>query len=339
MPSAGRCRVRAARRCSRARGGASIRAIEFPGTIAARPPARVAALLGLLRGPVSDVFPSLSLGSETYLRTLQCSPLLQGRLSSLCVSHRGHAASQRSTRLADQIAQQVQLLDSIRASHPSEEVKVVLIGHSVGAWIALEALKQRPEAVNAVHLLFPTVAWIGKTPNAGKLRVSFHVQSSPLSLSLLSLSSRLMKVRRRRTAAVHQRLLPSDLPAAFHPTASSALSPPPPPAHAPATARGRRACHCAPPKSARCGAKRAVDGARGDVDDQKGQGGDEERRRGTGTARLRQGVLGKGRRSELVVARSVAPSRDGGVASLNSWGAGSMDALLDSHASRVRAQP
>ncbi|PVU92539.1 hypothetical protein BB559_003675 [Furculomyces boomerangus] len=51
--------------------------------------------------------------------------------------------------------------------------KFVLCGHSVGAYICQEVLKEYPQHVNKVISLFPTVMHIQKTPNGQNLRWLF----------------------------------------------------------------------------------------------------------------------------------------------------------------------
>ena len=63
---------------------------------------------------------------------------------------------------------------------PSEEVKLILIGHSVGAYICMEVLRRRKEkqlsskrkdissSIVGFIGLWPTITWIGKSPS-GKI--------------------------------------------------------------------------------------------------------------------------------------------------------------------------
>ena len=86
------------------------------------------------------------------------------------------AARGEGTSLAEQVRHKVQVVDAIRAMYPKqqgqESVKLVLVGHSIGSHICLEMLKARPDAIDGIHMLFPTIAHIGRTPNARNLRVS-----------------------------------------------------------------------------------------------------------------------------------------------------------------------
>lgn len=149
--------------------------------------------------------PGLSSYYIPFLQTLHSSPALRGKLEILAVSHRGHApvppgthsffgpndeaakaaARGTGTDLDDQIAHKISVLDAVRAIYPREEdrdqeergegeedVQVVLCGHSVGAYMSLEVMRARPGQVDGLHLLFPTLSWIGRTPNGTKLQVS-----------------------------------------------------------------------------------------------------------------------------------------------------------------------
>ncbi|KAJ1555525.1 hypothetical protein HK405_000975 [Cladochytrium tenue] len=101
------------------------------------------------------------------------------------------AASGRETGLRDQVAHKLAALDAIRAMYPDRErTRLVIVGHSIGAWMAVELLKARPAAIDSLHLLFPTLAWIGRTSNARSLRllVSPPVADFVLPLPVLLLA-------------------------------------------------------------------------------------------------------------------------------------------------------
>ena len=55
----------------------------------------------------------------------------------------------------------------------SDEKKLVLIGHSIGAWICTDLMRQFQEIeqskIRAVVCLFPTLMHIGKSPNGQSL--------------------------------------------------------------------------------------------------------------------------------------------------------------------------
>lgn len=138
--------------------------------------------------------PGLSSFYIDFLHTIYTA-LSSSSVEILSVSHRGHAPlpsigrnpiwGENSTNafqaakgygcsLTDQLRHKIAVLDAVnRAYNPQgfeqRKTKVVLVGHSIGAWIATEVMKARPESVDGMHLLFPTLAWIGRTGNARKL--------------------------------------------------------------------------------------------------------------------------------------------------------------------------
>jgi hypothetical protein len=101
-----------------------------------------------------------------------------------------HSGCPPSHGLTIQIESSIEILDSIIYNY-TEKTRIVVIGHSVGAWISLQVrnlsltnlvplgltqviklLKARSNQVIAVFLLFPTISYIGDTPNGKKLTVS-----------------------------------------------------------------------------------------------------------------------------------------------------------------------
>ncbi|KAN0063910.1 hypothetical protein ACQY0O_003516 [Thecaphora frezii] len=172
--------------------------------------------------------PGLASYYTPFLSTIYNHPALRSRIEILAVSHRGHAPlppgdhpvwgdneeSMRDARkgygatLKDQIRHKIAAVDAVRKCYPvrggeageggeakaeaeGEETQLVVCGHSVGAYIAVEVLKARPDAVDGLHLLFPTLSWIANTPNARRLKPLFHplvyTLLLPLPLFLLSL--------------------------------------------------------------------------------------------------------------------------------------------------------
>ncbi|CAD6902551.1 unnamed protein product [Tilletia laevis] len=169
--------------------------------------------------------PGLASFYTKFLTTIHRHSSLKGRIEIFAVSHRGHAlvspvvvggtneawsaeeASQGiRTSLYDQVRHKVDILDSVRrvyprapaqteghngASRSSKDVKVVLVGHSIGAYIALEVLRARRRDVDGIHLLFPTLSHIAQTPNAKSLQMVLHPLTAtlllPLPLLVLSL--------------------------------------------------------------------------------------------------------------------------------------------------------
>lgn len=154
--------------------------------------------------------PGLSSYYIDFLHSIYTSLPSSSGVEILSVAHRGHAplppvgtnavwgdnftnqtqaARGYGVSLGDQVRHKIAVLDAIRRQYPEKETKVVLVGHSIGAWIVGEVIKARPGAVQGAHLLFPTLAWIGRTPNARKIRVLMNpVSRVVLWLPLLVLS-------------------------------------------------------------------------------------------------------------------------------------------------------
>ncbi|KAJ6627102.1 hypothetical protein B0H10DRAFT_2291912 [Mycena sp. CBHHK59/15] len=65
--------------------------------------------------------------------------------------------------LAAQIKSAIDTLDAVRATFSQSQV--VLAGHSVGSFIALQVLKARSSEISRVFLLCPTIRHLAKTPN------------------------------------------------------------------------------------------------------------------------------------------------------------------------------
>jgi pimeloyl-ACP methyl ester carboxylesterase len=74
---------------------------------------------------------------------------------------------ERPLSLQEQVVSKVSVVDAITSSPPfsfstQEKPRLILMGHSVGAYIAFEVLKQRPQTVHHIFLLFPTLSHIGR---------------------------------------------------------------------------------------------------------------------------------------------------------------------------------
>ncbi|KAJ7139949.1 hypothetical protein C8R44DRAFT_765856 [Mycena epipterygia] len=89
--------------------------------------------------------------------------------------------------LRAQVQSAIEALDAVRAAFG--KTKIVLGGHSVGAWIALQVLKARPSDVFQVFLLCPTVTHIADTPNGRQLQWLFR-SPFPFLVSWLSYLTR-----------------------------------------------------------------------------------------------------------------------------------------------------
>jgi len=77
-----------------------------------------------------------------------------------------------SVALPAQIQAHVEFLDEILAAY-GPATRVLLVGHSIGAWFIQEVLKARASLRPRVgaYMLFPTLSHIGKTPSGRMLSV------------------------------------------------------------------------------------------------------------------------------------------------------------------------
>jgi len=91
----------------------------------------------------------------------------------LGLSLAGHEEYELSSPLSlqQQIENKLRIVDMILSSPPFSSIspvsqdtapKLVVMGHSVGAYMALQVLKQRPQNVDHLFLLFPTISHISK---------------------------------------------------------------------------------------------------------------------------------------------------------------------------------
>lgn len=81
--------------------------------------------------------------------------------------------------LEDQIQHKIDCLDTLRKNHGSN-IKFILMGHSIGSYIAAAVLKERPNhGIGKVIALFPTLREIAITPNGVNITVREH-QGDPL---------------------------------------------------------------------------------------------------------------------------------------------------------------
>ena len=94
----------------------------------------------------------------------------------LGVSLAGHEDFELSQPLSlkEQIENKVRIVDSIVSSAPfasftGDKPRLVIMGHSVGAFMALQVLKKRPQNVDNVFLLFPTLSHIGQGSSFGRI--------------------------------------------------------------------------------------------------------------------------------------------------------------------------
>ncbi|GAA6055914.1 hypothetical protein JCM3770_002358 [Rhodotorula araucariae] len=78
--------------------------------------------------------------------------------------------------LQDQVTDKVTFVDLVaqtdKLGTPGGP-KLVVLGHSIGAWIGLQMLKERPQYISTVHALFPTISRMAETPNGRRLSPLF----------------------------------------------------------------------------------------------------------------------------------------------------------------------
>jgi pimeloyl-ACP methyl ester carboxylesterase len=72
--------------------------------------------------------------------------------------------------LEEQVENKIAILDRLREIYPAG-TRFILAGHSMGSWLALRVLKARPNDIERVFALFPTIDKIADTPNGRKLKV------------------------------------------------------------------------------------------------------------------------------------------------------------------------
>jgi len=117
-------------------------------------------------------------------------------LACALVGHTPHINNNRvfqdpgTVSLSAQVEHLVELVDAVAAIYD----KVVLIGHSIGAWLSLQVLRARPDSVHILFLLFPTIAHIGTTPRGKSLSWLFH-PPLPRLISVASYATRLIPLR------------------------------------------------------------------------------------------------------------------------------------------------
>ncbi|WVW83806.1 hypothetical protein I302_105827 [Kwoniella bestiolae CBS 10118] len=132
--------------------------------------------------------------------------LLPPSYAILATSHIGHSTTIPSPKdpldLPQQLESKIELVQSLRTyldgwstedgNTSSDKPKLSLMGHSVGAWLTCEVMKQVNTSPNEQEwpvesglLLFPTLGWISNTWNGWTLWPIFHRPFKPL-LPLLS---------------------------------------------------------------------------------------------------------------------------------------------------------
>ena len=129
---------------------------------------------------------------------------IQSHLPSTTVyalGHLGHSPSSAAfawtpkgaASLQDQVEHKVAFIDELSQTHDfgpgKDQTKLILLGHSIGCWIACEALKLRPALITSLHHFFPTLSHMAATPNGARLSPLFRPALFPsLSLTTAALS-------------------------------------------------------------------------------------------------------------------------------------------------------
>ncbi|KAJ7275218.1 hypothetical protein B0H12DRAFT_1086282 [Mycena haematopus] len=111
------------------------------------------------------------------------------RLAIFAHAHLGHTPNIPTNEysLSAQVQSVIEAVDAIRVAYGT--AKIVLSGHSVGAWISLQVLKARPSDISQLFLLCPTLMYIADTPNGRRLSWLFK-SPFPSVISWLSYLSR-----------------------------------------------------------------------------------------------------------------------------------------------------
>ncbi|TPX64733.1 hypothetical protein SpCBS45565_g05654 [Spizellomyces sp. 'palustris'] len=88
------------------------------------------------------------------------------------VQHLGHSSAvdhDRNFSVKDQVNHKIALLDLITEKY-GKDMKIVLMGHSFGAWVSVQMLKARPDAnMVKIFALFPTLHSIAATPKGRRI--------------------------------------------------------------------------------------------------------------------------------------------------------------------------
>ncbi|KAK1228664.1 hypothetical protein PQX77_008317 [Marasmius sp. AFHP31] len=124
---------------------------------------------------------------EFYIPFLSALQNAKNRLVILAHAHINHTpgivspAAEHSVTIQVQAA--IEALDSLKKHYDS--IPIIIIGHSVGAYITLQVLKSRPGIVSQVCLVCPTISNIALTPNGRRLSWLFR-PPLPFLISKLS---------------------------------------------------------------------------------------------------------------------------------------------------------
>lgn len=75
--------------------------------------------------------------------------------------------------LKDQLAMADAAVAEMRAKYAPKPIPLIVMGHSVGAYVAQHVYARAPDQFLSVHLLFPTISHIGATPSGQRLSTLF----------------------------------------------------------------------------------------------------------------------------------------------------------------------
>ncbi|ORY78849.1 hypothetical protein BCR35DRAFT_291724 [Leucosporidium creatinivorum] len=128
----------------------------------------------------------------SFLSSLQAAlpPPLAARTAIYALGHLGHSPAHARWKrgdsapgLKEQVEDKVAFLDEMKEKWDvgvgEGQTKLVLLGHSIGAWVCCETLKQRSTLISQSIHLFPTISHMALTPNG---RVLWPLFSSFVSL-------------------------------------------------------------------------------------------------------------------------------------------------------------
>ncbi|GAA6058868.1 hypothetical protein JCM10212_002812 [Sporobolomyces blumeae] len=139
---------------------------------------------------------------RSFLSRLQASlpPAIKESTDLYAIGHLGHSLQgeqdgmtrgfkpDQQATLHEQVESKVEFVDELKGKY-GDDVKIIMMGHSIGSWICLQVLNQRPSVVSSAHLLFPTISSMSSTPNGRRLSPLFSSWSlRPLFLSTSFLS-------------------------------------------------------------------------------------------------------------------------------------------------------
>jgi pimeloyl-ACP methyl ester carboxylesterase len=129
------------------------------------------------------------------------------------VSHVGHTVESHTghhLNLDEQIHHKVAVVDALRERY-GQKARLILIGHSVGAYMCLQTLKARPShGIERVYGLFPTIQHIRDTPNGDAQRFMFTSLARRLLPELVRPLSWLPSPMLERLVRSMQKSSPSD---------------------------------------------------------------------------------------------------------------------------------